>query len=71
MIFDEDQKNFLDSTYMRCDKCQIKVDELKSREDTLEKAFAVMNTKLTWLIAMLGTIGAAVLGIAVKLLFGA
>ena len=70
MIFDDDQRNYLDTNYMRCDKCQSKVEELEKREDYLDKAIAVLNTKLTWLIGILGTIGVAVLGIAVKLLLG-
>ena len=45
----------------------------KSTDDRLEEGntrFAVIDTKLNWLIAILGAIGASVLGVLLKLAAG-
>jgi len=46
-----------------CQKTEKRLDEGSTR-------FAVIDTKLNWLIAILGSIGAAVLGVLLKLVSG-
>ena len=70
MIFDGDQKEYLDATYVCKDYCDKRLHEIDVRENALDKSVSVLNAKLTWLLGILGAIGVAVLGIAVKLLFG-
>ena len=70
MVFDSDQKEYLDSTYVRKDDCAAPRGEVDKREDQLDISIQVLSTKMTWLCAILGAIGVAVLGIAVKVMFG-
>ena len=46
-----------------CQRTEKRLDEGSTR-------FAVIDTKLNWLIAILGSIGAAVLGVLLKLVSG-
>lgn len=63
-------RNEFDQRYVKKDDCvdnRVKVDR---RIDETEKSFAVLNTKLNWLIGILSTIGVSVLGIAINGLLG-
>lgn len=70
MVFDNDQRDYLDANYVRKDCCVKQMGDVDKREDKLETTMSVLSAKMTWLCAILGAIGVAVLGIAVKVLFG-
>ena len=60
----------LDEIFVRKDQCVILRSQMDKRIDETEKAFAVMNTKLSILIGILGAIAVPILGIAIKMIFG-
>lgn len=70
MVFDNDQRDYLDANYVRKDCCVKQMGDVDKREDELNVAIHVLSTKMSWLCGILGAIGVAVLGIAVKVLFG-
>lgn len=70
MIEKEDIER-LDERYVKQTDCTVIQSETDKRIDSIHEAQAIMNTKLNILIGILSAIGVSVLGIAVKLLFGA
>lgn len=60
----------LDQRYVQKDDCVDNRTKVDHRIDETEKNFAVLNTKLNWLIGILSAIGVSVLGIAISSLFG-
>ena len=59
----EDVKRLREEFDSYCQKTEKRLDEGSTR-------FAVIDTKLNWLIAILGSVGAAVLGVLLKLVSG-
>lgn len=70
MIEKEDIER-LDERYVRKEDCSTIQADTDKRIDEIHVTQAVMDTKLNILIGILSAIGVAVLGIAVKLFFGA
>lgn len=70
MIEKEDIER-LDERYVRKEDCSTIQADTDKRIDQIHEAQAIMNTKLNILIGILSAIGVSVLGISVKLLFGA
>lgn len=60
----------LDERYVRKEDCSENRSQFDTRINTVDKTLAVCSTKLNILIGIMTAIGTAVLGIAVKLLFG-
>lgn len=63
-------RNEFDQRYVKKDDCVDNRTKVDNRIDETEKSFAVLNTKLNWLIGILSTIGVSVLGIAINGLLG-
>lgn len=63
-------RNEFDQRYVKKDDCVDNRTKVDHRIDETEKSFAVLNTKLNWLIGILSTIGVSVLGIAINGLLG-
>lgn len=63
-------RNEFDQRYVKKDDCVDNRTKVDRRIDETEKSFAVLNTKLNWLIGILSTIGVSVLGIAINGLLG-
>lgn len=63
-------RNEFDQRYVKKDDCVDNRTKVDRRIDETEKSFAVLNTKLNWLIGILSTIGVSVLGIAINSLLG-
>ena len=66
---DQLQSEF-DGRYVLVEDCERTVKEESKKIDRLTVEFAKSNTKLNILIGLLSAIGASVLGVCVKLLFG-
>ena len=71
MSVDENDIRRLDERYVKKDDCGAVQRDLDKRMDEGEKNFAVFSTKLNIMIAILATIAAPILAIAVKLIFKA
>lgn len=70
MTLDRGTLDELDDRYVRSCDCADRRQEIALREAALDKAVARLDTKLSWLVGILGAVGVAVLTIAVKILFG-
>lgn len=60
----------LDERYVKKEKCAEYRQQASSENKALEISVAKLVTKLNVVIAILGTIGTAIVGVCVKLLFG-
>lgn len=69
-MVDQETLAFLDARYRKIEDCDDIQAENNSEQKKLALDIAVIKTKLTFLQWIGGTVGAAVLGIAVKYLFG-
>lgn len=69
MIQQEDI-NYLKQFFVLRETCDTKNDRQDAKIFEIEKNIVSIQTKLNMLIGILGAIGVAVLGIAIKLLFG-
>lgn len=67
-----DEKDFavLDGRYRKIEDCDDIKDEYTRRLDSLSVDIAVIKTKLTFLQWLGGVVGASVVSIAIKYLFG-
>lgn len=63
-------RNEFDQRYVKKDDCVDNRTKFDRRIDETEKSFAVLNTKLNWLIGILSAIGVSVMGIAINGLLG-
>lgn len=70
-VIEKEDIERLDERYVRKEDCSTIQADADKRIDQIHEAQAIMNTKLNTLIGILSAIGVSVLGIAVKLLFGA
>jgi hypothetical protein len=66
----EQLKEDFDARYKQIDDCEKTVEKEEKKIDALTIEFAKSNTKLNIMIAILSAIGAAILPICVKILFG-
>lgn len=68
-----DEKDFplLDSRYRKIDDCDETKEKYDAKVSRLQLDMEVIKTKLTFLQWLGGVIGASVVGIAIKYLFGA
>lgn len=62
---------FLDGRYRKIEDCDAIKAQTESRVEKLSLDIAVIKTKLTFLQWLGGVVGAAVVSIAIKYLFGA
>lgn len=60
----------LKTVFRTKDDCEEKHDEVSTNVHMLESKFAVVTTKLNMLLAILGCIGAAVVGILLRMIIG-
>ena len=71
--FDElmhDIEKTLDMRYKLKDDCDKEMDAVNDKLAQGSKEFAVINTKLSAILWLLGTLGVAVIGFLVKYVFG-
>lgn len=70
-MIDEKDIERLDERYVQKDACTDNHKETDKRIDSIREGFVEMKTKLNMLIGILSAIAVPVVGIAIKLLFGA
>lgn len=71
MAIDKDDLSRLDERYVKKDDCVDMRSETDKRIDSIHEDVSVIKSEFKWLIAILSTIAVPVLGIAIKLIFGA
>lgn len=71
MAIDNEDISRLNEIYVRKDDCNDKRTETENRIDGIHEDVSVVKTKLSILIGILTAIAVPVLGIAIKLIFGA
>lgn len=67
----EELTSILDARYKQTAECDKEMQAAADRHNTLDKQFAVINTKLSALLWGVGVLGSAVIGVLVKMVFGA
>lgn len=66
----ETLRDLLDDIYVSKDDCDRDMQEVDKKLSNDSKELAVINTKLSLILWLLGAVGAAVITVLVKLLFG-
>lgn len=66
----ETLRNLLDDVYVSKDACDHDMQEVNNKLSNDSKELAVINTKLSLILWLLGAVGAATITVLVKLLFG-
>lgn len=67
----EELTAILDTRYKLINDCDREMQAAAERHNILDKQFAVINTKLSALLWCMGVLGSAVIGVLVKMVFGA
>lgn len=60
----------LKEIFVTRDECRNDMTQVETRQSESEKQLAVINTKLSLILWLLGAVGGAVIAVLVKLLFG-
>lgn len=66
----ETLRDLLDDVYVSKDDCDRDMQEVEKKLSNDSKELAVINTKLSLVLWLLGAVGAAVITVLIKLLFG-
>lgn len=70
-MIDNEDISRLDERYVKKDDCVDNRSKTDERIDSIHEDVSVIKSEFKWLIAILSAIAVPVLGIAVKLIFGA
>ena len=71
MALDKDDIDRLKEIFVTRQECDSITDDINSKLNNDNKELAVINTKLSLVLWLLGAVGAAVITVLVKVLFGA
>ena len=63
-------RDLLDDVYVSKDDCDRDMEEVNKKLSNDSKELAVINTKLSLILWMLGAVGASVITVLIKILFG-
>jgi hypothetical protein len=63
-------RSLLDDVYVSKDACDHDMQEVEKKLSNDSKELAVINTKLSLILWMLGAVGASVITVLIKILFG-
>lgn len=63
-------RDLLDDVYVSKDDCDHDMEEVNKKLSNDSKELAVINTKLSLVLWMLGAVGASVITVLIKILFG-
>lgn len=66
----ETLRDLLDDVYVSKDDCDHDMEEVNKKLSNDSKELAVINTKLSLVLWMLGAVGASVITVLIKILFG-
>ena len=66
----ETLRDLLDDVYVSKDDCDRDMEEVNKNLSNDSKELAVINTKLSLVLWMLGAVGASVITVLIKILFG-
>ena len=66
----ETLRDLLDDVYVSKDDCDRDMEEVNKKLSNDSKELAVINTKLSLVLWMLGAVGASVITVLIKILFG-
>ena len=66
----ETLRDLLDDVYVSKDNCDRDMEEVNKKLSNDSKELAVINTKLSLVLWMLGAVGASVITVLIKILFG-
>lgn len=66
----ETLRDLLDDVYVSKDACDHDMQEVNNKLSNDSKELAVINTKLSLILWMLGAVGASVITVLIKILFG-
>jgi hypothetical protein len=66
----ETLRDLLDDVYVSKDDCDRDMEEVNKKLSNDSKELAVINTKLSLILWMLGAVGASVITVLIKILFG-
>lgn len=66
----ETLRDLLDDVYVSKDNCDRDMEEVNKKLSNDSKELAVINTKLSLILWMLGAVGASVITVLIKILFG-
>lgn len=66
----ETLRDLLDDVYVSKDDCGRDMEEVNKKLSNDSKELAVINTKLSLVLWMLGAVGASVITVLIKILFG-
>lgn len=66
----ETLRDLLDDVYVSKDDCGRDMEEVNKKLSNDSKELAVINTKLSLILWMLGAVGASVITVLIKILFG-
>lgn len=66
----ETLRDLLDDVYVSKDDCDHDMSEVEKKLSNDSKELAVINTKLSLVLWLLGAVGAAVITVLIKILFG-
>ena len=69
-MIDKEDVSYLDTIYKRKDDCNNEMDKVAEKLADNKAEFAKVNTKLSILIGILSTIGAAFLAYVLRIAFG-
>lgn len=69
-MIEKEDFELLDNRYVKKDECIEKHEKTDEKISNLKSDIASIKTRLNMLIGILSAIGVAVLGVAVKMLFG-
>lgn len=72
----EEDKLWIEAQFVSCERCEKNHAEVEKKSDNLETmitkmeiAFARLDTKMNWLVGLLGIIGTSLIGLCVNILF--
>ena len=71
MAIDKDDIDRLKEIFVTRQECDTITDDINAKLSNDSKELAVINTKLSLILWLLGAVGAAVVTVLVKILFGA
>lgn len=70
MPFDKDDIEQLKLYFVPREECNSTTDEINNKLSNDSRELAVINTKLSLILWLLGAVGAAVITVLIKILFG-
>ena len=70
MPFDKDDIEQLKLYFVSREECNSTTDEINNKLSNDSRELAVINTKLSLILWLLGAVGAAVITVLIKILFG-